>query len=104
MNSIEKWWCRQPVKWEIPEPDPETVCSFCHQQKDKAEIITGPDVRICLDCASLCAEIADEKNAMKRHDAVNKMMAIAASIDEPHESLNLMYRLYDAGYRKEGDQ
>jgi ATP-dependent Clp protease ATP-binding subunit ClpX len=104
MNLSETWWTRQPVKWEIPEPDPETVCSFCHQQKDKAEIIAGPKVHICLDCASLCTEIAAEREKEKREAAVKEMLKIEQSMPESYQAADLMYRLYDEGYRKEGGQ
>ncbi len=91
----------QPIPYSV---DPETVCSFCHQQKDKAEIIAGPKIYICLECVSLCAEIAADREKEKRAAAVTGMLAIEKAMPDSYQPADLMYRLYDEGYRKENAQ
>ncbi len=91
----------EPAFYPEPEPDPTTVCSFCHQQKDKAEIISTAYAHICLECVSLCAEIAADHEKEKRELAVDGMLAIESAMGNTYQPRDLMYRLYDEGYRKE---
>ena len=45
-------------------------CSFCGKHHDEVDqIITGPDVYICSECADLCTEIrADFKATVNRDE------------------------------------
>lgn len=94
------------MKWQIAEykPDPKTVCAFCKASFSAEHLIAGPhSLNICLDCVGLAAEIAADREAKFREDAVKEMMAVEQSMDDCYQPHELMYRLYDAGYRKENN-
>lgn len=97
MNNVMKW----QTDFSEFKPDPKTVCAFCKDSFATEQLITGPDnLNICLNCVSLCTEIAAEREAKFREDAVKEMMVIEQSMEDNYQPEALMYRLYDAGYRK----
>ncbi|MHB9322947.1 ClpX C4-type zinc finger protein [Phytobacter diazotrophicus] len=91
---------------EIPlrEADPATQCNFCGEQKQDHMLITGPAVRICYDCVSLCNEIFAEKQKVFRdsviQDIAKTMHGDLSSIGHATALLHAE-KLFDAGYRKE---
>lgn len=97
-----------PYEWvrDLPtrEENLATQCSFCSEQKQEHMLITGPGVRICYDCVSLCNEMLAEKQKVFRdsviQDIVKTMHGDSSSIGR---AIALMHaeKLFDAGYRKE---
>lgn len=93
------------MKWQTDfseyKPDPKTVCAFCKYSFATEQLITGPDsLNICLNCVSLCTEMAAEREAEFREKAVKEMMAIEQVMEDGYQPDALMQALYDAGYRK----
>lgn len=93
------------MKWQMDfseyAPDPKTVCAFCKGSFAAEHLIRGPNgLNICLNCVSLCTEIAAEREAKFREDAVKEMLAIEQVLGDGYQPDTLMYQLYDAGYRK----
>ena len=49
------------------------VCNFCGKDQDEVQqLIVGPDVYICNECAILCADIIREKQIELAHDEVSR--------------------------------
>jgi ATP-dependent Clp protease ATP-binding subunit ClpX len=91
------------TKWQIAQytPDPKTVCAFCKGAFADKYLITGPDgLNICLDCAELCAEIVSERKKGQREEAVKEMLRVEMAMEDSYQPADLMYRLYDAGFRQ----
>lgn len=89
-------------QWAVSVPDPATVCNFCKGVFEAQHLITCPDkINICLTCAGLITDIAQERKEEIREAAIEEMLRIESTMFDSYEPRDLMRRLYSLGYRKE---
>lgn len=95
----------EPLKWAVPEPAPETVCTLCKKVYDTHSLITCPEkINICINCANILIEIVNEREAEIQEKAVEEMLAIEKKMHDCYEPRDLMCQLYKEGYRKEASR
>jgi len=87
------------LAFEKYEPKPEDVCNFCKGICGKENMVGGPDgLSICLPCIELCNEIAHERKATERKEAIREITRLLLS--ESWQGSEAAAALYDAGWRK----
>lgn len=91
----------QPLQWAVPEPEPETICTFCKAVFEGQHLITCPEkINICINCANILKAIVSEREAEMQEQAIEEMLAVEKKMNDCYEPRDLMRQLYKEGYRK----